>query len=228
MAHDSLEKTVSALADQLDSPDQISFEAIEGSAVPILLTESANASLLVLGSRQAGTFGSILGSVGAAVAARAECPTVVLRGPAGLVEESPEVVVGIDDRDSDSASALLTFGFDYASRHGVALNAVLCLHPDPLVDLQWRAPGSPPVQADAWLAEALAGWREKYPDVASRGVAITAHPTAGLVQESLNQELLVVGTRGHHALAGTLLGSVSQGVLHHAYCPVAVIPTHRS
>jgi nucleotide-binding universal stress UspA family protein len=36
----------------------------------------------------------------------------------------------------------------------------------------------------------------------------------------------VVGNHGRHASAAGLLGSVSQGVLHHAYCPVAVIPTH--
>lgn len=49
---------------------------------------------------------------------------------------------------------------------------------------------------------------------------------AGLVSESLDQDLLVVGSDGRHASTGTLLGSVSQDVLHHAYCPVAVVPTH--
>ena len=35
---------------------------------------------------------------------------------------------------------------------------------------------------------------------------------------------LAVRTHGQHAATGTLLGSVSQGVLHHAACPVAVVP----
>jgi len=47
---------------------------------------------------------------------------------------------------------------------------------------------------------------------------------SGLVAESMAQRLLVVGTRSRHPVAGTLLGSVAQGVLHHATCPVAVIP----
>jgi nucleotide-binding universal stress UspA family protein len=56
-----------------------------------------------------------------------------------------------------------------------------------------------------------------------QAAVIREHPVAGLVDASTAQHLLVVGSRGRHALTGTLLGSVSQGVLHHATCPVAVI-----
>jgi hypothetical protein len=78
----------------------------------------------------------------------------------------------------------------------------------------------------AWLAEALASWPEKFPDVRVRSAVIRAHPTVGLIGESSNQDLLVVGSHGRRPSTARLLGSVSQGVLHHAYCPVAVIPTH--
>jgi nucleotide-binding universal stress UspA family protein len=91
--------------------------------------------------------------------------------------------------------------------------------------MSWRAGPAAPARADAWLSEALAGWREKYPDVVVHAEVIRAHPVAGLVSASTAQYLLVVGKHGHHAMTGTLLGSVSQGVLHHATCPVAVVPS---
>jgi nucleotide-binding universal stress UspA family protein len=78
--------------------------------------------------------------------------------------------------------------------------------------------------ADEWLNELLARWREKYPNVQARSAAMRDHPVAGLAAESMAQHLPVVHSRTRHALTGALLGSVSEGVLHPATCPIAVIP----
>jgi nucleotide-binding universal stress UspA family protein len=208
----------------IDPSVHIQADAIEGNAVEVLLVESSQSELLVVGSRQLGAFGSwFLGSVSAAVAARAACPVVVVRGPSGQPGENAAVVVGVDG--SEASSSLLEFGFDFASRHAMPLRAVLCTHRDLLTSMGWRSGSPAPQQAEIWLSEALAGWREKFPDVVVHSAVIRDHPAVGLVAEALNQNLLVVGRHGHHALAATLLGSVSQGVLHHAYCPVAVIPS---
>ena len=51
------------------------------------------------------------------------------------------------------------------------------------------------------------------------------HPVGELVRQSENARLLVLGTRGRGSVKGAILGSVSQGVLHDAHCPVAVVPT---
>lgn len=213
-----------ALADTAGTGVPVSGDTVDGGPGPALIEASETASLLVLGSRRRSALGStVLGSVSAAVAARSSCPAVVLRGPGGLADEGAEVVVGIDG--SAASQALLEFGLDHASRHRARLRAVLCWHPDLLASMLWRPEPPAPVRAEAWLAETVAGWQEKYPDVAVRTGVVREHPAAGLVAEAATARLLVVGNRGRHAMAGTLLGSVSQAVLHTALCPVAVVPT---
>ncbi len=211
-------------ARELDAGVEVDGEILDGDAAEVLVRESHNAGALVLGSRHLKALGSIvLGSVGAATAARAACPAVVMRATAGPTDEDAAVVVGVDG--TQASETVLGFGFEHASRHRAPLLAVLCWRP-PLVATLGRRADQTTNRADAWLSETLAGWREKYPDVAVHPQVITEHAVVGLVLASTAQCLLVVGNHGHHAMAGTLLGSVSQGVLHHATCPVAVVPTH--
>jgi len=219
--------TVQTALDNIDGGGlDIAGAGVEGSAVDVLLNEAETASLVVMGSRQLHATGSfLLGSVGAQVAARASCPVVVTRGPAGYPAERSKVIAAVDA--SKQSEAVLGFAFDEASRHRVGLHAVLCWHPSLLKVRDWTERGGARgyEQAEAWLGETMAGWQEKYPDVVVTTRVIEEHPVSGLVGESLAQYLLVVGKKGRGATAGTLLGSVSQGILHHATCPVAVVPT---
>lgn len=203
----------------------VSGDAVDGDAAHVLIEASEQASQLVVGSRHTTALGSAVpGSVSAAVSARAACPVVVVRGPSSP-EPGAGVVIGVDD--TETSETVLEFGFAHASWHGLAVRPVLCWHPD-LLPLKGRQAEPPaPARVEAWLSEALAGWQERYPDVAVHPEVVREHPVAGLVGASTGQHLLVVGRHGRHALSGTSLGSVSQGVLHHATCPVAVVPTHR-
>lgn len=213
-----------ARARELEPRLEVSTAVSGERAVRALLDESERAPLLVLGSRGLKGFGSaVLGSVSSAVVARAGCPVVVVRGPAAPLAERPEVVVGVDA--SGQAEPVLGFAFDHASRRGLALRAVLCRHRDRLFELAQSAQreGVAP-HAEVWLSEALAGWRERFPDVTVHPQVVRDQPVAGLVAAAAGQHLLVVGARGDHARFGAMLGSVSQGVLHHASCPVAVVP----
>ena len=54
---------------------------------------------------------------------------------------------------------------------------------------------------------------------------INGHPAAELIRMSTGAELVVVGSRGRGGFRRMLVGSVSQAVLQHAECPVAVVPT---
>jgi nucleotide-binding universal stress UspA family protein len=198
---------------------------VEGDAVHVLLEESKDARLVVVGPRRhTGLGSSVLGSISGAVAARSESPVAVMCGPAGMPEEGAAVVAGVDG--TEATQDVLAFAFEHAAVHHTDLRAVLCFHPDLLATMSWRAEPPPPDSVDTWLADGLAGLREKYPDVRVHPEVLRENPKTGLVQASEAQYLLVVGNRGKHAHAGNMLGSVSQRVLHHATCPVVVIPTH--
>jgi nucleotide-binding universal stress UspA family protein len=73
------------------------------------------------------------------------------------------------------------------------------------------------------LAERLAGWGEKYPDVTVERVVVNARAAHVLLELSERAQLVVVGSRGHGEFAGLVLGSVSNALVHKAGCPVAVV-----
>ena len=53
---------------------------------------------------------------------------------------------------------------------------------------------------------------------------VNGHPATELLAAASDATLLVVGTRGTGGLSGTLLGSVAHAAIHHAKCPVLVVP----
>ena len=73
------------------------------------------------------------------------------------------------------------------------------------------------------LAETLAGWQTKYPDMAVHRRVIRGRAGPVLVEASARSRLVVVGAHGHRAGAGWLLGSTTHLVVHQARCPVAVV-----
>ena len=195
--------------------------AVDGSAGDVLIERSGEAALTVVGSRQLSAVKAVaLGSVSTVVAAAAHGPVVVIEGPPGLDGEDPAVVVGVDG--SESSDDALGYAFEHADRRGRSVRAVFCWPPE-LYTSSTVPSGPPPERAERWLGEALAGWQEKFPQVRVHRAVVRRHVVEGLISESLGADLLVVGARGRHARLGSLLGSVSQGVLHHAHCPVAVI-----
>lgn len=199
---------------------------VSAPVVPALLEESRSAGLLVLGTRGLGGFtGLLIGSTAVSLAGRAHCPVVVVRG-----EEAAHgpVVVGVDGLAHSEAA--VAFAFGEASAQDSDLVAVHAWH-DSLADTVLLGHPVPPesevAQQRAYetLAERLAGWQEKFPDVHVTREVVRDTPSRALLRRAEGARLVVVGTRGRGGFRGLVLGSTSQQVLHHAPCPVAVVRT---
>jgi nucleotide-binding universal stress UspA family protein len=139
--------------------------------------------------------------------------------PEGERPSTAPVVVGVD---GSPASELATeIAFDEASRRGVEL---IVLHT--WTDLNFEFPAirwnDLSEEAERALSEQLAGWCERYPDVAVRRVVMPDEPARQLLAQAETAQLVVVGNRGRGGFAGMLLGSVSSAVVHSATAPVIV------
>lgn len=193
---------------------------VDGKPVDVLRAESEHAAMLVLGSRRLSSLTEMLttGSIAAPVAAHALCPVAVVREREHDSSVSPSVVVGVDG--SARSEAAIAYAFDDASRRGAFLTAVLVVRTTgPHVSERATADG------EVRLAESLAGWKAKYPDITVRPQVTTGHTVKALVDKSEHALSLVVGTRGFGGFRGMVLGSVSHGLIHHARCPLVVVPS---
>lgn len=198
-----------------------------GSAAAILIEESERADLLVVGSRGQGGFADlVIGSTTLHVTSHAHCPVVVVPGAPVDATSRQGVVVGVDG--SDHSETAIAFAFRMASETREKLTAVHAWH-DPasmgvgeMMPLVYDPTLVEP-EEELVLAESMASWSAKYPDVEVEQTVVRGHPVHALVTKAATAALLVVGSRGRGSLRGLLLGSVSHGVLHHASGPVAIV-----
>ena len=113
------------------------------------------------------------------------------------------------------------FAFAEAAWRGVGLRAIHAWAPQATEAADTPAAHQ---QAEQLLAERLAGWQKKYPQVTVEDSLISEDVVVDvLVDASDGASLIVVGSRGHGTFASLLLGSVSYALAHHAHCPVAII-----
>ncbi|MEV7680147.1 universal stress protein [Streptomyces sp. NPDC088341] len=204
----SAEERVSRLA-----PDVKVSTAIEPEdPVTVLLREAREAALLVLGPRGHGPLAAmLLGSVSLAVAARARCPVAVVRGgEPNRRAVHRRVVVGVGDH-ADSAEAT-RFAFREARWRRCELVAVRAWH------------GPDRRQAQARVDEVLAVVDGEYPDVVPRPELVEGPVRRTLLDQTAGADLLVLGAKRRLPPLGPRLSRVQHAVLHHAACPVEVVP----
>lgn len=168
------------------------------------------------------------GTFAPAAAASVEAPSVVGDGPGsttkGLTMSEddvvPVVVVGWDG-SLDSRAAL-----QWARTYASATDSVLHL----ITAWTWPAVYGAPVALEGYDPEADAGRLAEEGMNAADLPAGRVHtrvvqgaPRTALVDASRSADLLVVGSQGHTALGGVLIGSVSAYCVRHADIPVVVV-----
>ncbi|MEV8313706.1 universal stress protein [Streptomyces sp. NPDC059900] len=198
-------------------------EQVTGPPVGALLATARSSALLVVGSRGAGALTrALVGSVALAVAARASCPVALVRasphpGDTGAAAGTVHpVVLGLDL--ARAGDELLEYAFGAAASREAPLHVVHV----------WTAPLIPSADAidpmpekERRLAAELAPWRQKFP-----GTQVTerlVHGLAGhhVVKATEAAALLVIGRR---VPVGPRLGRTTHAAIHHAKCPVVVVP----
>ncbi len=196
-----------------------------GKASEELIALSSEASVVVLGSQGHGAIeGLVVGSVSQHVSRHADSPVVVIREPAR--PQATRVVVGTDG--SDESAPAVEWAFAYAAATGVDLTVVYGFRTSassPAI-LSGYIPtnvGDEIAVAEGVLADVVAPLSARYPGVSVQQEAITVPAAVALADASETAALVVVGSRGRGAFEGMLLGSVSQSLLHHARCAVAVV-----
>lgn len=229
MLADDIVATAAERARRRKPEVKVSAEAIPEEASNALLHEGHRASALVVGSRGRGEIkGLLLGSVGLAVAARAQCPVIVVRGDkAGLEGTHNRIVLGAGE--STTGGEAVRFAFREAEARRCTLEAVRAWR-SPAYQLVGRPrPAPEPARGheerasahlDALLKEAAAD----HPGVRLRLSTVEGSARRVLLHRSAAADLMVVGARRRSGHFGLDLGRVGHTLLHHADCPVAIVP----
>ncbi|MFJ5776120.1 universal stress protein [Streptomyces sp. NPDC093094] len=202
----------------------VTADEVEDAPSSVLLAAAAEADLLVVGSHGLGSVrGFIVGSVGQEVVADAQRPVVLVRpgndgsgsGPTGE-RNRRKVVLGLDV--ADVKDELLEFAFDFAGRHSVPLEVVHTWHA-PFTE---RRKAAEDADKASVLSDAVRPFRDRFAAVEVSEVSVPGRAAERLVEAAHDAALVVTGRR--RAARGSHIGSVTHALIHHASCPVAVVP----
>ncbi|MFF5313287.1 universal stress protein [Streptomyces massasporeus] len=200
---------------------EVSTLLAEGEPAWVLRDEARSAALVVVGSRHLSRRQAMFSSASVVLplTAHAPCPVAVVPEPEHVTQQPAYFVVGVDG--SPHAAAAVDLAFQEAALRGAHLRALYVWHPPLLGVLDEDAAVR---ECRRVLSETVAGRTATHPEVELHHEVVRGHPVQVLTDASEHALGLVVGTRGHGGFTGMVLGSVSQGVLHHARCPVITVP----
>jgi nucleotide-binding universal stress UspA family protein len=193
----------------------------DGYPAGVLAEASRHAALMVVGHRGAGGFAGLLtGSVGVQLAEHSACPVIIVRGEQAA--DAP-VVVGVDGSEGSRRAA--EFAAEAAEWYQTSLIVLYAWVGDAGWPPAMAQSGRPPPAVPDAVTQVVTELTDKHPQIGVHPEVrqhLPAHEA--LVAASKHARLVVVGSRGLGGFLGLLLGSVSQALVHHAHCPVAVYP----
>ncbi len=203
--------------------------AVSGRPANTLSSLSESARMIVLGHTTTSELQSMFRRSDVVyVANHAVCPVVSWRSEQGFrPPDRRPIVVGVDGTELSTAAIAESY------RLAAALDA-------PLVAVHtWVEQSTITYGEDsrftdwtdfakfqkAGMVESMAGWSTTYPDVEVVHQVERGKPDIVLLEHSARAQLLVVGSHGRSAQSSAILGSTSQGLIHHSFCPVAICRT---
>ena len=205
---------------------------VAGPAVAALADLAGLASLLVVGGRGSGGLaGQLLGSVSLGVLAHTDRPVLVVRGDHDRATN--RVMIGIDVNTPVTGAEVVEFAFAEAARRQAHVYAFYAWEDPALLYAYGGEVFAHDQRTMALkhgreeLAAALGPWKQLYPQVTVSSEVLAGLPAKLLVEASGLADLVVIGGKargnGHD---GMRIGSIAHTVLHHAECPVAIVPQH--
>jgi nucleotide-binding universal stress UspA family protein len=194
-------------------------------AARALIDASDGADLLVVGARGLGRLRTVLlGSVSQQVLHHATCPVAVVRdGTLSSDERIARIVVGIDG--SDTAGRALAWAVDEGRAYQASVEVVHAWAVPYAADVAMAFDSAPLEDAARRTLDAAVDSVDTsgLPAPISRTLTV-GNAAASILQAAGGADLVVVGSRGLGGFKGLVLGSVSYQIVHHATCPVVVVP----
>lgn len=215
-------------------PGEVHTLAQRGEATHVLLKLSADAELIVVGSRgRGGIARRVLGSTSAGLPAHSDAPVIIV--PAsytdavadGAEQPGPEAPIAVGTDGSHHSMLAALEAARMASERGAPLHLVSAL-PPLTPDFHWTRHPKHHEAATQELQDRLttdAAWLSRhYPGLESHEMIMSGNAGDVLIDVSSRSQLTVVGRRGRGGFLGLLLGSTSNTVMHHAHGPLMIVP----
>ena len=209
-----------AIAALGDHDGSIERRVTEGHAASVLLTQSADAQMLVIGRRGDSELAHlVVGSVSRHCATHAVVPTVIV--PPGYDEpRARTIVIGFDG--SENACAALQWALDHFD-DDATFRLIAAIDVSPWLDVESTLQRFP-AEVNAEEQRLTTAADSVDPERRATREILLHGPKQALAEASGTADIIVLGARGHGAIGSALLGSISTWMLHESPCPIAIVP----